>query len=60
MDFPSGSLVKDTPTNAGDIIDAVSIPGLGRSPGGGNGNFTSLFLPGKPHGQGFSPAGYSP
>ena len=31
-------MVKDLPANAGDIRDLVSIPGLGRSPGGGNGN----------------------
>ena len=28
-------MVKNTPDNAGDV---GSIPGLGRSPGGGNGN----------------------
>ena len=33
--FPSGSAVKDLPANAGNV---GSIPGLGRSPGGGNGN----------------------
>ena len=33
--FPSGSVVKNLPANAGD---AVSIPGLGGSPGEGNGN----------------------
>ena len=31
-------VVKDPPANAGDIRDAVSIPGLGRSPGEGNDN----------------------
>ena len=31
-------VVKNTPTNAGDIRDMGSIPGLGRSPGGGHGN----------------------
>ena len=31
-------VVKNLPTNAGDIRDAGSIPGWGRSPGGGNGN----------------------
>ena len=35
MDFPDGSAVKNPPTNAGDV---GLIPGLGRSPGGGNGN----------------------
>ena len=28
----------DTPANAGDMRDVDSIPGLGRSPGGGHGN----------------------
>ena len=31
-------LVKNPPANAGDPRDMVSIPGLGRSPGEGNGN----------------------
>ena len=31
-------MVKNPPASAGDIRDADSIPGLGRSPGGGNGN----------------------
>jgi len=31
-------VVKNPPANAGDIRDAVSKPGLERSPGGGNGN----------------------
>ena len=31
-------MVKDPPANSGDIRDAGSIPGLGRSPGGGHGN----------------------
>ena len=31
-------VVKNLPTNAGDIRDAGLIPGLGRSPGGGNAN----------------------
>ena len=34
MGFPGGSVVKILPVNAGDT---VSIPGLGRCPGGGNG-----------------------
>ena len=32
--LPNGSVVKNPPANA----DAGSIPGSGRSPGGGNGN----------------------
>ena len=31
-------VVKNLPVNAGDIKDSASIPGLGRSLGGGNGN----------------------
>ena len=31
-------VVKNTPANAGDIRDTGSIPGSGRSPGGGYGN----------------------
>ena len=38
MAFPGGSAVKNPPANAGDTGDAGSIPGLGRSPAGGNGN----------------------
>ena len=36
--FPSGLVVKNPPANAGDSEDLGSVPGLGRSPGGGNGN----------------------
>ena len=35
MGFPGGSVVKNLPANAGDVS---LIPGLGRSPGEGNGN----------------------
>ena len=38
LSFPSGSLIKNLPANAGDTRDEVSIPGSGRSPGVGNGN----------------------
>ena len=31
-------VVKNPPVNAGDIRDLDSIPGSGRSPGGGHGN----------------------
>ena len=31
-------VVKKPPANAGDVRDMGSIPGLGRSPGGGHGN----------------------
>ena len=45
--FPSftGSAVKNPPANAGD---AGLIPGLGRSPGGGNGNSLQCSCLGKP------------
>ena len=36
--FPGGSAVKNLPANAGDTRDAGLIPGLGRTPGGENGN----------------------
>ena len=36
-DFPCGSGVKNPPAKA-DVGDSVSIPGLGRCPGGGNGH----------------------
>ena len=31
-------MVKNPPADAGDLGDSSSIPGWGRSPGGGNGN----------------------
>ena len=31
-------MVKNLPAHVGDIRDVGSIPGLGRSPGGGHGN----------------------
>ena len=48
--FPGDSVVKNPHANAGD---ARLIPGLGRSPGEGNGNLLqySLFMPRKSHGQ---------
>ena len=45
MGFPGGSVVENPPANAGD---AGSVPGLGRSPGVGNGNpvhYSSLGNP---------------
>ena len=36
--FPGGSAVKNPPASAGDAGEVGSIPGLGRSPGEGNGN----------------------
>jgi len=36
--FPQWLSGKESACNAGDAGDMDSIPGLGRSPGGGNGN----------------------
>ena len=47
---------KESTSDAGNTS---SIPGLGRSPGEGNGNPFQLFLLGKSHGQ-RSLMGYSP
>ena len=51
-------MVKNPSANVGDV---GSIPGLGRSPGEGNGTFlsTPVFLLGKFHGQ-RSLVGYTP
>ena len=50
------SVVKNLPVNVGE---PGSIPGLGRSPGEGNGHPTPVFLPGESHEQ-RSLEGYSP
>ena len=52
-------VVKNLPDSAGDIRDSGSIPGLGRSPGGGHGNPLLYSCLENPHGQ-RSLAGYSP
>ena len=45
-------VVKNPSANAGDLRDAGSIPGLGRSPGEGHGNpLQGVFLSGESHGQ---------
>ena len=43
LGFPGGSEVKASASNAGDL---GSIPGLGRSPGEGNGNPLQYFSKG--------------
>ena len=53
--FPGGSEVKDLPASVGD---AGSIPGSGRSPGGGNGNSLQHSCLGSPWTE--EPGGYSP
>ena len=45
MGFPGGSVVKNTPANAGDL---GSFPGSGRTPGEENGNplqYSCLEIP---------------
>ena len=54
--FPGGSESKESACNAGDL---GSVPGLGRSPGGGHWQPTPIFLPGESYGQ-RSLVGYSP
>ena len=46
MGFPGGLDGKESTCNAGDV---GSIPGLGKSPGEGNGHLP-VFLPGEFHG----------
>ena len=38
MDFPGGSVGKESACNVGDARDSGSVPGLGRSSREGNGN----------------------
>ena len=52
-------MVKNPPANAGDFRGTVSIPGLGRSLGGGHGNPIQYSFLENPHGQ-RSPMGNSP
>ena len=52
-------VVKNPPANAGDVRDEGSILGLGRSPAGGHGKPTPLFLLRESHGQ-RSLVGYGP
>ena len=40
LDFPGGSVGKESACNVGDLS---SIPGLGRSPGGGHGNHSIIL-----------------
>ena len=54
--FPGGS---DSKESACDVRDLGSIPGLGRSPGGGNGNPLQYSCLEIPRGQ-WSLAGYGP
>ena len=53
MGFPGGSDSKESACSAGD---RVSIPGLGRSPGEGNGNLLQYSCLGNPMDRGASQA----
>ena len=46
--FPDGSVSEESASNAGDTGDAGLIPGLSRSPGGGNGNSLQYSCPENP------------
>ena len=43
MGVPGGSVVKNLPASSGHAEDAGSIPGSGRSPGGGNATHSSFL-----------------
>ena len=45
-------MIKNLPANAGDVREAGSIPGSGRSPGEGNGNLLQYSCLEKSHGRG--------
>ena len=46
--FQVALVVKNWPISAGDITEAGSIPGSGRSPGGGHGNALQYSCPEDP------------
>ena len=46
--FPSGSMVKNPPASVGAARDTGLIPGLGRSPGEGNGSLLQYSYPDNP------------
>ena len=49
--FPSSTVVKNLPANAGDPRGKGLIPGSGRPPGVGNGNLLQYSCQENPHGQ---------
>ena len=59
MGFPNGSAEKESACSARGTRDMGSIPGLGRSPGGGKWQPLPVLFPEKSHGQ-RSLVGYSP
>ena len=52
LGFPGGSMVKYPPASAGDAGDVGLIPGMERSPEGGNGNPLQYSCLGNPMGRG--------
>ena len=46
--FPGGTSGKEPTCHAGDIREAGSVPGAGRSPRGGNGNLLQCSCPENP------------
>ena len=50
--FPTAQTVKILPANAGDLRDAILIPGSRRSPGEGNGNPLQYSCLGNPMARG--------
>ena len=52
-------VVKNQPANEGDVKDAGSIPGWGRSPGGGHGNPLQYSCHGQRSLVGYSPQGHT-
>ena len=48
--FPGGAMIKNPPANAGDAGETCSIPGSGKSPGGGNDNPLQYSCLEKSHG----------
>ena len=59
LGFPGGSVVKNSPANAGDTGDMILIPWVQKIPWSRKWQPISVFLPGKFHGQ-RSLVGYSP
>ena len=51
MGFADGSVAKNQSANARDAGDMGSVPGTGRSSGGGNGTPLQYFCQEKFHGQ---------
>ena len=50
-------MVKHPPASVRDLRDAGSVPGSGRSPGGGHGNPLQYSCPGERNLAGYSPWG---